>query len=79
MSHNARNKMLKRFFIVWALIFFIWGTSPAEEQKNKGPLITINNPTFDIGEIEEGTPITHTYTIKNTGTEDLKIESVKPT
>jgi hypothetical protein len=55
------------------------GTSPAQEEKNKGPKISIDTPTFNLGEIDEGTPITHTYIIKNTGTEDLKIEKVQPT
>jgi len=73
------KKMLNIIFILWAIIFLAWGTSPAQEEKNKGPLLKIDTPTFDMGEIEEGNPITHTYIVKNAGTEDLKIEKVHPT
>lgn len=73
-------KSLKVFSLVTFLLFFLLlGTSPAQEEKPKGPKIFVDNTSFDLAEIDEGTPITHTYIIKNDGNEDLKIEKVQPT
>jgi hypothetical protein len=63
-------------------IFFLFCfsvISPAQESKVKGPKISVDKPSYDLTEIDEGTPVTHTYVIKNEGDEDLKIEKVQPT
>lgn len=51
----------------------------SQEKENLGPIIYIDNPTIDIGEIDEGKAAIHTFIIKNIGNKDLKIENVKPT
>ena len=79
MKQSIHLRLLKSFAITVTILSFLLGTSPAQEEKNKGPLLKIDTPTFDMGEIEEGNPITHTYIVKNAGTEDLKIEKVHPT
>jgi len=44
------------------------------------PKIEVDEAHFDLGTIQEGEKksISHTYIIKNTGDDTLKIEKVKP-
>ncbi len=44
----------------------------------RGPAIFIPQPTFNAGEIIEGKTLTHTFIIKNRGSQDLVIKNVKP-
>ena len=64
-------------------------TAPAESiQKKEGdpgngetpplPDMFLANNEHDVGEVYEGTPLTHTFTIINRGKGDLVIQSVKP-
>ena len=46
----------------------------SEEQ----PTISFDNITHDAGEVWEGDIVTHTFTVKNTGTAVLNIKNVKP-
>ena len=46
----------------------------SEEQ----PTISFDNTTYDAGEVWEGNIVTHTFTVKNTGTAVLNIKNVKP-
>ena len=48
--------------------------SSSEEQ----PTITFDNTTYDAGEVWEGDVVTHSFTVKNTGTAVLNINNVKP-
>ena len=43
-----------------------------------GGRITIDKPTFDVGDVVRGTPGNAVFEIKNTGTDVLKILSAKP-
>jgi len=43
----------------------------------KQPQLTIDQPQANLGEVYEGDPIVHTFTIKNTGTAQLNINKVK--
>jgi len=79
MKQSIHLRLFKSSAITVTILFFLLGTSPAQEEKNKGPRISVDTLTFNLGEIDEGTPVTHTYIIKNNGTEDLKIEKVQPT
>lgn len=72
-------RFLKGILFVAYLLFFTLGVSPAQEGKGEGSKIFIDHPSYDLGEIDEGSPITHTYILKNNGKEDLKIEKVQPT
>ena len=48
--------------------------APIQEQ----PKITFDSITFDAGEIWEGQEVSHDFIVKNTGTAQLEIKSVKP-
>ena len=54
-----------------------------EEGSAKGtsaalPDMFLKNNEYDVGEVYEGTPVTHTFIITNRGKGDLVIQSVKP-
>ena len=51
--------------------------SPNSSQENQ-PQISINSSTYDAGEVWEGDTVSHSFTVKNTGTAVLNIKSVKP-
>ena len=42
------------------------------------PDMFLKNSEYDVGEVYEGTPVTHTFIITNRGKGDLVIQSVKP-
>lgn len=42
------------------------------------PLMVIRNREFDVGEVYEGTPVSHAFVVQNRGEGDLLINAVKP-
>jgi hypothetical protein len=52
----------------------------AQEQSSdeNQPTISFDNTTYDVGEVWEGDTVSHTFTVKNTGTAVLNIKNVKP-
>jgi hypothetical protein len=42
-----------------------------------GPRLGVEEPTADFGSVEQGTPVTHVFHLKNTGDTPLHISSVK--
>ena len=42
------------------------------------PDMFLENKEYDVGEVYEDTPVTHSFVIKNRGKGDLLIQSVKP-
>ena len=42
------------------------------------PILEISSPRHDAGTHWEGEVVSHTYQVKNTGSEELRILSVKP-
>jgi hypothetical protein len=51
---------------------------PTAGENGSQPLLVVESPTFDFGELKSGTPLRHAFKIKNTGNADLLIESVSP-
>jgi hypothetical protein len=43
-----------------------------------GPVIAVDEPAFDAGEVEQGALVEHAFVIRNTGDEPLQIISVRP-
>jgi hypothetical protein len=50
----------------------------AAEATRTGPRAAIGATTFDFGHIYEDQPLTHTFVIRNNGSETLRIEDVDP-
>lgn len=69
---------------VTTLLAFILTISPifldAQEFKTKEgkPDLSINSMTHDFGQIPQGQPASHSFTIKNTGDAPLVIKDVEP-
>jgi len=59
----------------------IAAVSPTVSQANPAtakPILDIPSPRYDAGTHWEGEVVSHTYQVKNTGSEELRILSVKP-
>jgi len=52
--------------------------TPAAAMPVAGPLIAVDNPTYDFGKASVGEKVHHTYMVTNTGTETLQISNVHP-
>jgi hypothetical protein len=50
----------------------------APDSSAPGPLILVDNPTYDFGKAPVGEKVRHTYFVTNTGTETLIISNVHP-
>ena len=68
----------------WQVILIaglIAAVNPTVSQANPGaakPTLDIPSPRYDAGTHWEGEVVSHTYQVKNTGSEELRILSVKP-
>lgn len=70
--------VLFTFVILGGGIFFISSSSPAALTASANANFTVDTKTYDFGTVAlNGAKVTKTYTIKNSGTEDLKITNVK--
>ena len=52
--------------------------STPEQLSGDQPTISFDATTFDAGEVWEGDTVSHSFTVKNTGTAVLNINNVKP-
>jgi len=73
---------LKR--LKWSIVLFpflVVALSPLASQADSAaakPVLDIPSPRYDAGTHWEGEVVSHTYQVKNTGSEELRILSVKP-
>jgi hypothetical protein len=47
-------------------------------QEVKGPRLLIVEKSANLGDVQEGAVLEHTFKVKNTGDQPLQIERVKP-
>jgi len=67
---------MKRVLPFLLVLFFVLTISFAQDGK---PNMVIDTEIYDAGQVlRTGTPIEHTFRIKNTGTGELRIFDVKP-
>ena len=76
MNFPSKLKWSIRLFtlLVVALFPMISPANPAATQ----PALVIESPRYDAGTHWEGDTVSHTFEVKNSGSEVLKILSVKP-
>jgi hypothetical protein len=73
---------LKR--LKWSIVLFTFlvvALSPLASQADSAavkPVLEIPSPRHDAGAHWEGEVVSHTFQVKNTGSEELRILSVKP-
>ena len=60
------------------VVFGLWFSAYAETT-GSGPVVVINERTFDFKEVKEGASLEHTFSVLNKGDQDLEIKKVKPT
>ncbi|MCF8260592.1 MAG: DUF1573 domain-containing protein [Melioribacteraceae bacterium] len=63
---------MKKLFL---LTFFLFGTLVFAQMAE--PKITAENPSFDFGDIIEGTQVEHIFIVQNTGEKQLEIDRVR--
>ena len=67
------------FLLVGFFVITPYSYAAATKTKTpKGPKAFFPEREFDAGEILEGKPLTHTFTVINKGDEELKIIKVRP-
>lgn len=75
---NAEEGMIKATVKKKRVVEDTQGQSSEEQSSEEQPTISFDNTTYDAGEVWEGNMVTHTFTVKNTGTAVLNIKNVKP-
>ncbi len=50
----------------------------AEASQKAGPKLVIASPEHAFGKVKPGTPLTHTFKVRNEGKTNLEIQSVSP-
>jgi hypothetical protein len=48
------------------------------QTSESAPSLQVSEPSYDFGEVEESTVLSHAFRIKNSGTEVLEIKNVLP-
>jgi len=78
-AFSEGQKMKKSFFsILCAMAFFLLFFHLALAQDVKKPRLVLKTPIFDVGEVDEGKVIKHTFTVYNRGDTTLQIKNVRP-
>ena len=52
--------------------------NPQVQSSEEQPTISFDTTTYDAGEVWEGDTVSHSFSVKNTGTAVLNIKNVKP-
>ncbi len=83
-QNKEKNTMNVRNRLKWSIVLFsvmLVALSPLVSQADSSaakPVLEIPSPRHDAGTHWEGEVISHTFQVKNTGSEELRILSVKP-
>ena len=83
-QNEEKNTMNFRNRLEWSIVLSITllvALSPRVSQADSsatGPILEIPSPRHDAGTHWEGEVVSHTYQVRNTGSEELRILSVKP-
>jgi hypothetical protein len=71
------RRLLEWQFVLLIGLFGILWASLSQADGNK-PAMLITSPRHDAGTHREGETVSHTFEVKNNGTEELRILNVKP-
>jgi len=75
-AHTRTKWVLYSTSVVLSLIILL--LSPSWTQAAVGPKMLIEETLFNAMQVKEGDVIRHTFTVRNTGDQPLKIERVQP-
>jgi len=75
-----KSQRIKRYLRVGfqAAFLLLFSSSMVRAQEFRVPKVSLLEDMFDFKEVVEGEIVTHSFTIKNKGSETLKILQVKP-
>jgi len=76
--YSGRKTLRYNFLYIFPLCFVILLFACSGKQVD-GPGIDFEKEIYDFGKVNEGEIVSHTFKFRNNGTENLLIESVKPT
>jgi len=72
------TRALKLVLLV-SLVVLIWsGFSQSKEEKLAAPVMAVEMPTYNFGEVNEGDIVKHDFRVLNGGTAALEIKNVNP-
>lgn len=54
------------------------GTQEAVKKQSAAPVIVVEEPIHDFGQVSQGEAVTHDFRVLNQGTAPLEIKKVKP-
>jgi len=72
------SKLRWQVILIAGLILAIYPIVSQADSSAAKPTLDIPSPRHDAGTHWEGEVVSHTYQVKNTGSEELRILSVKP-
>ncbi len=64
--------------LVYATAILVALTSVAIGQEKTGPRLKCSTEIFDFGYVPQGVTVSHTYWLRNSGTETVNIKQIKP-
>jgi hypothetical protein len=76
MSSNLRTR--PGLAVLLLLVFTFTAQSQTVAPGEKQPKVALAATEFNLGEVKQGEPVSHTFIIKNNGTANLEIKDVKP-
>ena len=71
---------MKRISVILVTAFVLWAAAGLSSQRppEKIPKVVMASTSYDFGMVKSGTPLRHTFSFKNEGTDDLRILFVTP-
>ncbi len=75
---NFRNRLKWSIVLFTVLVVAVYPIVSQADSSAAKPVLEIPSPRHDAGTHWEGEVVSHTFQVKNTGSEELRILSVKP-
>ncbi len=75
---NFRNRLKWSIVLFTVLVVALFATVSQANPAVAKPVLEIPSPRHDAGTHWEGEVVSHTFQVKNSGSEELRILSVKP-
>ena len=65
--------------VLGCLAVVVWvGFVQAAQEKEAVPIIEVEKPTYDFGQVSQGEIVKHDFRVFNRGSASLEIKNVKP-
>jgi hypothetical protein len=74
------DRLKKRMYIFVSLLVvcLMFGALPVLAQATAGPVVVMEEKSFDFKEVKEGEVIKHAFRVLNKGDQNLEIRKVRP-